>query len=214
MYAPLASLARRPGVVHRGHCRHGSSGPWNAADAPEPRWTTERLARRLLDSIDRRLLVNRDQDDEVHDPRLPSQGDGGRAPSISISTWDARPWNAADLPQPRWTGERPFRLPPARRQASPGGSHQDDGCTALRLPSQGDPGVVHLLSVSRRRASCGQTGHMMWCAPGRPKPNGYSVPATWNREVDVVWHATVSRVGRSAGDASRPAVVWPCRVER
>ena len=39
------------------------------------------------------------------------------------------------------------------------------GCTALRLPSQGDPGVVHLLSVSRRRASCGRTDHMMWCAP-------------------------------------------------
>ena len=39
-----------------------------------------------LDSIDKRLLVNRDQDDEVHDPRLPSQGDGGRALATTIGT--------------------------------------------------------------------------------------------------------------------------------
>jgi hypothetical protein len=33
-----------------------------------------------LDSIDKRLLEHLDQDDEVHGPLLPSQGNRGRAP--------------------------------------------------------------------------------------------------------------------------------------
>jgi hypothetical protein len=36
-----------------------------------------------LDSIQKRLLEHLDQDDRVHGLRLPSQGDGGRAPSTA-----------------------------------------------------------------------------------------------------------------------------------
>jgi len=64
----------------------------NAADAPEPRWTSERLARHLLDSIQERLLVNRDQDDGVHGPWASlARRPGGRAPSINIGAGRSSP---------------------------------------------------------------------------------------------------------------------------
>ena len=101
MHGLLASLARRPGGRAPQSLSPRIIRTLNAADAPEPRWTTERLSRRLLDFIDRRLLeCGLNQDDEVHDPRLPSQGDRGSCTAVkrTVEPGDACVWISQEVP--------------------------------------------------------------------------------------------------------------------
>jgi hypothetical protein len=104
----------------------------NAADAPAPRWTTERLARRLLGSIDKRLLVNRDQDDGVHGLLASLARRPGSCTLYLNVDLDARPLNAADIPEPRRTSGRLSRPRLDHPRASPGESRP--GRRGARLP--------------------------------------------------------------------------------